>query len=288
MVKILLTSLVLVASLATVAALLNTYQSFRSRLSSIHRTKIHRLFAERRGPADNDFISNFFSKFLPTPEDIGLKRYDSVSRPENYPCTKTEFAALLPEDSKDSDMKLVRPLLAKTNLEYRPLQLVFDANRDGYIAQTFHKKVDKKGPAVVLARSKSGGIFGGYNPTGWVNYGEYRGSIAAFLFLFPKGANGKPVKLAKISGAGLAQIDDGTGPKFGMEGLTIPLGRGSNNNKMVRSKLGLYYERMPDESNTLLPDGQYIDELTDLKVFVGVYGKDEKVPYNDALPFALN
>ena len=60
---------------------------------------------------------------------------------------------------------------------------------------------------MVLARTSSGGILGGYNPCGWVNYGEYRGSIAAFLFLFPDGDESKrPIKLAKISGAGLAQV----------------------------------------------------------------------------------
>ena len=48
--------------------------------------------------------------------------------------------------------------------------------------------------------------------------GEYRGSIAAFLFVFENGnVNNRPIKLAKISGAGLAQIDDGSGPKFGPE-----------------------------------------------------------------------
>ena len=123
---------------------------------------------ERNGPADNDFISNFFSKFLPTPEDVGLTRYDRNSRPENYPCTKTEYAELLPEDiaSKDDDILLIRQLLAKTNLEFRPLQCVYNANIDGYKAKIFHQKVDKLGPAVVLARSVSGGVFGGYNPTG--------------------------------------------------------------------------------------------------------------------------
>jgi hypothetical protein len=57
-------------------------------------------------------------------------------------------------------------------------------------------------------------VLGGYNPTGWVNLGEYRGSIAAFLFVFPAiqqqqggGKLGEPIKLQKISGAGLAQID---------------------------------------------------------------------------------
>ena len=194
------------------------------------------VFAEKRkGPADNDFISNFFSKLLPTPEDIGLSRYNRTTRPENYPCTKDEWAVNIPGDEKDADISLIRQLLAKTNLEYRPLKCLYDASKDGWKAEAFHSKVDKKGPCVVLARSTRDGVFGGYNPTGWVNYGEYRGSIAAFLFTFPAAAMdsnaadlkksqsqnaARPIKLAKIAGAGLAQVDDGSGPKFGMEGST--------------------------------------------------------------------
>ena len=84
----------------------------------------------------------------------------------------------------------------------------------------------------------------------------------------------------------MAQIDDGSGPRFGSEGLTIPLQ--SPNPRLVRSKLGLYYERMPDGSNSLLPNNVKMDELTDLKVYVGIYAADEKIPYSDALPFSLN
>ena len=162
----------------------------------------------RRGPADNDFISRFFSKILPTPEDVGLTRYDRSSRPENYPCIKDEFAQTLDSDLGCPDKVLVRQLLKNTNLETRDLQLIYDANEDGWRAVKFHEKLDKKGPSVVLARTSSGGILGGYNPCGWVNYGEYRGSIAAFLFLFPNGDESqRPIKLAKISGAGLAQVN---------------------------------------------------------------------------------
>ena len=153
-------------------------------------------------------MSNFVKKFLPTPEDVGLSRYDRNSQPERYPCTKTEFAALLPSD-KSAETTLIRPLLAKTNLEFRDLVLAYDANKDGWDPKSFHKKLDKKGPAVVLCKSTSGSVFGGYNPTGWVNEGELRGSIAAFLFCFPGVGDPsklQPIKLAKISGAGLAQV----------------------------------------------------------------------------------
>ena len=65
-------------------------------------------------------MSNFVKRFLPTPEDVGLTRFDRTSQPERYPCTKTEFAALLPTD-KTPETMLIRPLLSKTNLE-----VVFD------------------------------------------------------------------------------------------------------------------------------------------------------------------
>jgi len=240
-----------------------------------------------RQPAQSDFLSRLVSAFLPTPEDVGLKRYDTNSRPENYPATKTEFAEVLTDDKKDRNIMLVRQTLAKTNLATRKLQLVYDANKDGWKKENFHKKVDKLGPALVLAKTASGALFGGYNPTGWVNYGEYRGSIAAFLFYFPQGDETKrPIKLQKIAGAGLAQIDDGSGPRFGSEGLTILLSRDAP--KRVRVKLGLYYEKTPEGKNTFLPRGSLEDELNDLFVFTGVYAKGEPIPYSDALPFSLN
>jgi hypothetical protein len=180
---------------------------------------------DRKAPAGNDFISKFFGAFLPTPEDIGeskaqlsmyvmystcnelthkigLTRYNRTSRPENYYATTDEWCDRISSDT-DEDIALVRPTLKYTNLETRPLQLAYSANRDGWNAKDFHKRVDKLGPAVVLARTTNGGVVGGYNPTGWVNYGEYRGSIAAFLFTFPDGnTKARPVKVPKISGAG--------------------------------------------------------------------------------------
>ena len=58
--------------------------------------------------------------------------------------------------------------------------------------------------------------------------------------------------------------------------------------KTVFSKLGSYYERMPNGDNSLLPGGRGEDTLTELKVYKGVYGPDEYIPFTDAEPFALN
>jgi hypothetical protein len=227
-------------------------------------------------------------RFLPTPEDVGLTR--SGNRIENYPAVLDRYADVLAEDGND-DRAIIRQTLAQTNLEYRPLKLLYDADKHGWSAKKFHSKVDKMGPSVVIAYTASGGIIGGYNPTGWVNLGEYRGSIAAFLFLFPNGdIKARPIKLRKISGAGLAQIDDGSGPKFGSEGLTIPLE--SSNPKLVRSKLGLYYDKLPatfpNGGRSLLPGGLFEDQLKKLRVYGGVYEDGERIPYSDALPYQLN
>ena len=77
----------------------------------------------------------------------------------------------------------------------------------------------------------------------------------------------RPIKLRKISGAGLAQVDDGSGPRFGSEGLTVPLE--ASNPKLVRSKLGLYYDKLPSNypngGKSLLPGGLLEDQLKKLR-----------------------
>ena len=227
-----------------------------------------------------DFITKIFGKFMPKPETVGLNRFDQDSLPENYPATKTEFIEEPLSSDKDQDMKLIRPLLARTNLRDRKLILAYSSKRDGFSSSSFHQKVDAKGPGVVLARTVEGVTCGGYNPCGWVDLGEARGNIAAFLFLIDengggKGPDNKYIKLQKIGGAGMAQVDDGGGPKFGAEGLTIPLLKAKP--KVVRSKLGLYYENLPNGGRTLFGDNIMETELTEFKVYVGDWTGEERL-----------
>lgn len=67
--------------------------------------------------------------------------------------------------------------------------------------------------------TEDGTTFGGYNPKGWLGYGDWIDAVSPFLFVFSKGALGlggeKPVKLAKCGGSGMAIIDDmGQGPQW--------------------------------------------------------------------------
>lgn len=118
--------------------------------------------------------------------------------------------------------------------------------------------------------------------------GEARGSIAAFLFqIGGKYAddNAPGIKLQKVGGPGLAQMDmPENGPSFGADSLVIPLA--DDNPQLARSKLGSYYERLPDGTNSLFGKDASV-QLRDLKVYHGVYEEGEYIPFTDAEPFAL-
>lgn len=152
-----------------------------------------------------DPVEKLFAFFFGKPEEepFGLKRFGKERFPEQYPATVDDFD-VAPVESDDRAMAQLRPLLKNTNLEERGLKLTFDANRDGWNALKFHQCVDKLGGGLVVCKTTSGLVCGGYNPKGWVGYGEARGSIAAFLF--QQQPDGSYVKLRKVGGAGMAQM----------------------------------------------------------------------------------
>jgi hypothetical protein len=68
--------------------------------------------------------------------------------PEQYPAVVDEWAD--PVEGDSAEIVPLRPLLKNTNLEFRNLQLTYSANRDGWNAESFHKKVDKKGGGTAI------------------------------------------------------------------------------------------------------------------------------------------
>jgi len=234
---------------------------------------------------DDDPVEKIFNFFFGKKEEapMGMARFGKDRFPEQYPATKTEWAEAVAGDSPEI-AKYIRPFMKNTNLESRELRVVYDANQDGWNALKFHSKVDKGGPSIVLCTTSEGVVCGGYNPKGWVGYGEARGSIAAFLFTTALGSPG--TKLQKVGGPGLAQMDmPENGPSFGADSLVIPLN--DQNPKLARSKLGSYYERFEDGTNSLFGQGKASVTLRELKVYQGVWGKEEYIPFTDAEPFAL-
>lgn len=197
-----------------------------------------------------------------------------VQYPEQYPATYDMNPITLEEDNACKEAMLVRPLLKNTQLESRPLQLVYDAQRDGWNAASFHQAVDGKGASVVLAKANDK-FYGGYNPKGWSSLGGARPSVAAFLFY--ENSEGNFQKLQKVGGGGLAcaRDDPDYGISFGPDGLVIPLP--SENVRNASSKLGPYFERGPENLSSLFGGAT---KLSELKVLVGVYDSGEEIPYS--------
>ena len=231
-------------------------------------------------------LFEFFIGEIQEGEVAGLAR--TAGAADTYPATKTEFAE--PVEGDSGDVKLMRPLLKNTNLEFLQLKEVYSSSNPlaGFRPEAFHAGVDRKGPCIVIARTQGGAVCGGYSPKGFAGYGEYRGSIAAFLFTWPDGDTSKPaVKLQKIGGASMACCDEPeTGPRFGMDGLTIYMNPG--NERMAASKLGPFYERMPDGAASIFnPREGGTTRLKEVKAYVGVWPEGERIPYDGAVPFAI-
>ena len=83
----------------------------------------------------------------------------------------------------------------------------------------------------------------------------------------------------------MAQMDyPESGPMFGADSLIVPLA--GDNPKLARSKLGSYYERFGNGTNSVFGK-QASAQLRDFKVYQGVYEAGEFIPFTDAEPFAL-
>eukprot|EP00904_Undaria_pinnatifida_P007042 jgi/Undpi1/3468/HiC_scaffold_16.g06840.m1 len=225
--------------------------------------------------------------------------------PDQYPAEKVLQAEPVAGDTKDA--AIVRPLLRQTELEFRNIKLVYDSKRNGWKPSAFHKGVDFKGPGIVIAKTKGGAVVGGYNPKGWVGYGEYRPGLSAFLFTWRDGDTSKrAVKLRKVTdrrgggerggtgggqggGGGMAVWDKPEcGPLFGSDGFGVGMQKGSE--RLGRSKLGSYYERLPGGGNSIFSpyDDGGLAQIVELKAYVGVYAKGEIIPFDDAIPFSLS
>lgn len=229
---------------------------------------------------NNNKLCGWLENVFPAPSDDSSVAKRAQEFPEQYPATYELSTAVIVGDNGDA--KIVRPLLKNTQLENRPLRVVYNAASQGWNAKAFHKAVDGKGASIVLAKAKGvSGFFGGYNPKGWSGLGGARPSVAAFLFYSTGPENLK--KLRKVVGGGLAcaKDDPDTGIWLGPDGLVVPLQQGGQS-KLAQSKLGTYFERDPQRRLSLFGESATV-ELTDLKVLVGVYNVGEEIPYSGAV-----
>ena len=85
-------------------------------------------------------------------------------------------------EAQDLTPALAENLVSGTSLEDKELECVYKGSKDGWSAIDFHKCVDGKGSSLVVGLSRSGQVFGGFNPLGWRSTDDYYNSNAAFLW----------------------------------------------------------------------------------------------------------
>eukprot|EP00899_Mesostigma_viride_P016120 jgi/Mesvir1/24509/Mv21855-RA.1 len=223
----------------------------------------------------------FGKKALEEPAPAGLVRMTPTKWPDQYPPTLTEFADPVPGDS--DEVASFRPLLKRTSLEKVPLALLYSAEENGWDASSFHKAVDGYGPSVLLGRTSSGVVFGGYNPQGWLGYGDELECISAFLFTWLDGDTSKRAeKLPKVGGSSLAVIDNpDKGPMFSPDALVVPLDPTTGNPRLAKSRLGSYYARLANGNKSLFGGSTFKTDLVELQVYVGIFeeGQGPRVDY---------
>mmetsp|Transcript_28838 Transcript_28838/g.112341 ORF Transcript_28838/g.112341 Transcript_28838/m.112341 type:complete len:94 (+) Transcript_28838:734-1015(+) len=87
--------------------------------------------------------------------------------------------------------------------------------------------------------------------------------------------------------------DPETGPKFGADGLVVMLMSPfqtelDGSEKIASSKLGTFYEVRPDGVRHLFSKAEgKKTKLVSLRAYFGVYEEGEEIPFDDAVPVAL-
>lgn len=72
-------------------------------------------------------------------------------------------------DSRILKAELITPEFCSMFPGIQMTELLYRMKRDGCSPETFHKRCDDKGATLVLVSANKGYVFGGFNPTSWMN-----------------------------------------------------------------------------------------------------------------------
>jgi len=138
------------------------------------------------------------------------------------------------------------------------------ASKDGDSSGQFHSACDNKGPTVVIVKTKTGAVFGGYTDVNWGGSAAYVSSSTSFLFRIRPAMTHHTVKKEKVGNA--VYRNSGYGPSFG-GGHDFYIASGALSNKNSYSNAGHSYT-FPFYPSYQLPDGEknfYVEDYIVLK-----------------------
>ena len=156
----------------------------------------------------NNF-NNIKIKFYPEEENYELIRNIEVFGQ----LLKNEiFQSLILDKTEDKlfIMDAIKKKIKKDNVDF---SLIFRMSENGTKAEDFHKYCDNKGPSLVIIKTKTDRIFGGFTPLDWTKKGElsYDEPFQTFIFSI----NLKKIFNIKDNESGTIKCDGNYGPVFG-------------------------------------------------------------------------
>jgi len=152
------------------------------KLTGKHAKKTLKKIANSKEPGSYSCVMNGlkeYSVYL-----IRLRSQNESGWSHYSPCVRIQTKKLFIKSKilKAEDKKLLIEWLPKKERQYS-WQLLFQASKAQFSAYTFHQKCDsKKGPTVVVVKTNTGHVFGGYTTIPWTSTGGYRVDAKAFIF----------------------------------------------------------------------------------------------------------
>lgn len=111
-----------------------------------------------------------------------------------------------------SDFLIVMPKIIEGKLIYKISEV-------GPSVEEFHNRCDLKGPTIMIIKTDTGHIFGGFNPFDWKNEFRYEETTSSFIFSLSDGKIRKPIrcKIKKVMKEfAIKQTEKEFSPAFGM------------------------------------------------------------------------
>lgn len=151
----------------------------------------------------------------------------------------------------------------------RSWNLLYRASRDGFRASDFHRTCDNKGETLVIIKSTSGCLFGGYTPLQWnqgTNYYIGDSSNRTFIFSLTNTRGSSPTKFPQKDASHSIYSYASRGPTFG-GGHDINIADSSNSNTSSYSNFPHTFDAQNiSDPNTYLA-GSYNFTVSDIEVF---------------------
>jgi hypothetical protein len=153
---------------------------------------------------ESDDLIKIVKPYSIVPLDIYIKAHEYNSSPKSFQFCEEYIYQYRSQSfigssliSTQASIQLIKWINEKKKKNW---QLIFKASRDGFDVGSFHRICDYIGETVVVIQSKSGHIFGGYNPENWTSTNSYTSNDKTFLF-----------KLADDKGKNFLQINTTSG-----------------------------------------------------------------------------